>query len=64
MSSCFPSILIGFYAPIDSSDGSGMNLLDIKTCDWNKHALNATAPNLLEKLGKPVRSHNLVGNIS
>jgi len=29
------SIFIGKYAPIDTSDGSGMNLLDINTKKWN-----------------------------
>ena len=41
-----------------------MNLLNIKTKDWNKKALKATAPGLLSKLGKPSSSHSLLGKIS
>lgn len=48
------SLLLGSYAPIDLSDGSGMNLLDIRTKEWNSTCLTACAPNLADKLGKPV----------
>ncbi|XP_065214993.1 xylulose kinase [Planococcus citri] len=48
------SLLLGRYAPIDLSDGSGMNLLDLQTKDWNSTCLTACAPNLADKLGKPV----------
>jgi xylulokinase len=64
VSSFLPSILIGGYAPIDASDGSGMNLLDIKAGDWAPAALEATAPNLAEKLGPVVPSHAVVGTLA
>ena len=64
MSSAFASILVGKYAPIDFSDGSGMNLLDIRTGDWNALALKSTAKNLKKKLGAPSPSYTPLGNIS
>lgn len=40
------SLLLGSYAPIDLSDGSGMNLLDVRTKDWNSTCLTVCALNL------------------
>ena len=51
------------YANIDMSDGSGMNLLDIRTHQWHIPCLNACAPNLNERLGDPVPTTTLVGKI-
>ena len=57
VSSAFASILLGNYAPIDHSDGSGMNILNIKTGTWSQKALKATTPkwnlNFEAKLGQP-----------
>lgn len=39
VSSFMASILIGAYAAIDHSDGSGMNLMDIRKKEWWKPAL-------------------------
>lgn len=33
------SIFIADFAPIDESDGSGMNLLDIHSRDWSDNCL-------------------------
>ncbi|KAK7595441.1 hypothetical protein V9T40_013266 [Parthenolecanium corni] len=33
------SLFLGDYAPIDLSDGSGMNLLDIRSKEWNNTCL-------------------------
>ena len=63
VSSFAASLLIGDYAPIDASDGSGMNLLDIRTRDWSTDALEATAPGLAAKLSPPVPSHAPVGSL-
>lgn len=35
VSNFLASLFLGDYAPIDWSDGSGMNLLNIRTKDWN-----------------------------
>ena len=64
VSSFTACLLSGGYAPIDVSDGSGMNLMDIWRCDWHPEALAATAPDLQSKLGPIVRSHEGVGAIS
>jgi len=65
ISSFIPSLLIGDFAAIDFSDGSGMNILDINEKNWNETALNYVGDDKLEaKLGKPLASHTVAGNIS
>jgi xylulokinase len=54
VSSFFASVLAGKDAAIDTGDGAGMNLMDIRKGDWSPAALAATAPGLVEKL-PPVR---------
>jgi len=50
VSSFLCSVLIGKDAPIDSGDGAGMNLLNLKTGTWDADIAEFTAPGLLAKL--------------
>lgn len=64
VSSFGASVFLGRYAPIDLSDGSGMNLLDIRTHRWDADCLGACAPQLEAKLGTPVPSGEVLGTVS
>ncbi|MFX1389266.1 MAG: xylulokinase [Promethearchaeota archaeon] len=64
VSSFMASILIGKSAPMDHGDGAGMNLMNIKIRQWDILALNATAPNLKEKLPPLVKASTIIGKIS
>lgn len=58
------SLFLGKVAPIDISDGSGMNLLDIHKKKWNQTILERCGPDLAVKLGDPVPSNEDLGSIS
>jgi len=64
VSSFLSSILLGKNSPIDHSDGAGMNLMNIETKQWDQKALDATAPNLLQKLPPLTNSYEIIGTIS
>ncbi|MFX1393505.1 MAG: xylulokinase [Promethearchaeota archaeon] len=64
VSSFMASILLGKNAPIDHGDGTGMNLMNITTKQWDERALNATAPNLYQKLPPLFNSNHIIGKIS
>lgn len=63
VSSFLSSIFLNDVAPIDLSDGSGMNLLDINNRCWSQKCLDACADGLREKLGEPVITNSVLGKI-
>ena len=64
VSSFMASILAGKSAPIDFGDGAGMNLLNLKTLQWDKEIVEFTAPGLLEKLPSAVSSDTVAGELN
>jgi xylulokinase len=64
VSSWLASALIGDHAPIDHADGSGMNLMDIRSGEWSQAALDATAPALRGRLPTLVPSAHVAGRLS
>ncbi len=62
VSSFMASLLMGGYASVDFSDGSGMNLLDIRARRWAPAALAACGDaRLARMLGAPAPSHAPAG---
>ena len=58
------NVLSAKVVGIDWSDGGGMNLLDIRSKEWNEDLLAAAGEGLGEKLGSPVSPNTLVGQVS
>lgn len=63
VSSFLASLLLNKIAPIDLSDASGMNLLDINKREWSEKCLEACADGVREKLAEPVATDTIIGTI-
>jgi len=64
VSSFMASILAGTNSTIDFGDGAGMNLLNLKTLDWDKEITEFTATGLLAKLPSAASSDTIAGKLS
>ncbi len=63
VSSFLCSVLCGKSAPIDHGDGAGMNLMNLKTLDWDEEICEFTAPGLAAKLPRLAPSYSLAGEL-
>ena len=66
MSSFIASVLLGKLAPVDVADGSGMNMMDIRTHKWIPSILeHCGGKELQEKLeSEPVEGGTNLGAIN
>ena len=64
VSSYIASLLAGKLVGVDPGDGSGTNMMDIAVREWSQQALDATAPDLKDKLLPIAPSGQPVGTIS
>ncbi|MGB2091715.1 MAG: xylulokinase [Akkermansiaceae bacterium] len=63
-SSFHASVLAGKSVSIDHGDGAGMNLMNLKTGDWDPDIVTITAEGLSDKLPSLEPSATIAGNIS
>ncbi len=64
ISSFVTSLLVGSPAPVDAGDGFGTNLADIQTGRWSPVSMEATAPELEQRLPPLLVKDKVVGNVS
>jgi xylulokinase len=64
VSSYLASLLSGTNAPLDPGDASGMNLMNLRTSEWDPRALDATAPALRDRLPHIVPSATVIGTLA
>jgi xylulokinase len=63
ISSFLCSLLLDRDAPIDPGDGSGMSLMSLANRGWDRAALDATAPDLEQKLPSIAPPHLVAGTL-
>jgi xylulokinase len=63
VSSFVSSLLAGRLVGVDPGDGSGTNLMDIRSRDWSQEALDATVPDLGRRLLPIATADTIVGAI-
>jgi xylulokinase len=61
VSSWMASLLAGADAPLDAADASGMNLMRLERSQWWPKALDATAPDLAQRLPAIVAPWTIAG---
>lgn len=64
VSSFMTSVLAGQNSSIDTSDGAGMNLMNLGTSQWDPELLEACAPNLATKMPSLAPASATAGKIS
>ena len=64
VSSWMASLLCGMHAPVDPGDGSGMNLMNLRSGDWWPAAVAATAPDLESRLPRVAPSSSVAGTLA
>jgi xylulokinase len=64
VSSFMTSVLIGSHAAIDTSDGAGMNLMNLATGEWDDNLLSACVMGLRSKFPKLEVASKEAGTIS
>jgi xylulokinase len=64
VSSFLASLLVNHHASLDPGDGSGTNLMDLRTSEWWPIAVDATAPDLLARLPAVTPASSVVGTVS
>ncbi|EDW77682.1 uncharacterized protein Dwil_GK24427 [Drosophila willistoni] len=64
VTSFLSSLLIGSMGSIEFTDACGTSLLDLHSKTWSEKCLNACAPNLAQRLMKPIASNRLQGRIA
>ena len=64
ISSFVTSLLVGRIAPVDAGDGYGTNLVDIRSGDWSRTAIDAAAPHLRQRLPCLLIRDEMIGRVS